>query len=156
MNGTQAARRAGYSERTACAIGSNLLSRVYIKNRINELNRPLVAEVLESIKVDKEWVVNASVKIAKNGMQEVLTPLKDKDGNEIYKMLDAKSASSAISLIADVLALKTTTTLNVEMTPKQLLEMVEARQALTTTHVEAPKLSGEVLNTLPSEGENND
>ena len=118
------------------------------------MNRPLVAEVLESIKVDKEWVVSAAVKIAKNGMQEVVTPLKDKDGNEVLKMLDSKSASSAISLIADVLAMKTTTNLNVEMSPKQLLEMVEARQALTTSHTEPPVLTGEDTLYLPSEGKN--
>ena len=155
-NGTQAAIRAGYSEKTAGAIGNKLLKKFEVKNRINELSRPIVAEVYEHVKIDKEWVVSAAVRIAKNGMQEILSPLKDKDGQTVYKMLDSRSASNALNLIADVLAMKTTTQLNVEMTPKQLLEMVEARQALTTSRAEAPKLSGEVLNTLPSEGENND
>ena len=161
-NGTQAAIRAGYSEKTACAIACKLLSKVYIKNRINELSRPLVAEVFEHVKVDKEWVINQAVRIVK-ACGQMLTlrnkqgePLIGDDGNPIRQPINPKAVNASLSLIADVLALKTTTQLNVEMTPKQLLEMVEARQALTTSHVEAPKLSGEVLNTLPSEGENND
>ena len=153
-NGTQAAIRAGYSEKTAGAIGNKLLKKFEVKNRINELSRPIVAEVYEHVKIDKEWVVSAAVRIAKNGMQEILTPLKDKDGLEVYKMLDARSASNSLNLIADVLAMKTTTQLNVEMSPKQLLEMVEARQALTTSHVETPVLTGEDTLYLSSEGKN--
>ena len=153
-NGTQAAIRSGYSAKTADRIGSSLLGKFEIKARINELSRPLVAEVYEHVKIDKEWVVSAAVRIAKNGMQEILTPLKDKDGLEVYKMLDARSASNSLNLIADVLAMKTTTQLNVEMSPKQLLEMVEARQALTTSHAEAPVLTGEDTLYLPSEGKN--
>lgn len=39
LNGTQAATRAGYSEKTANRIANQLLSKLDIKNRINELRK---------------------------------------------------------------------------------------------------------------------
>lgn len=133
-----------------------LLKKHEIKDRINKLTRPIIAEVYEHVKIDKEWVVSAAVRIAKNGMQEIITPLKDKDGNEVYKMLDSRSASNAISLIADVLAMKTTTQLNVNLTAQEVLAEVERRQALTTSHAETPILTGEDTLYLPQSGSGGD
>ena len=159
-SGTQAAIRAGYSEKTADRIGSALLSKIEIKNRINELSRPLVAEVFERVKIDKEWVVNQAVRIVK-ACGQMLTlrnkqgeALLDDEGKPIKQPVNPKAVNASLSLIADVLAMKTTTQLNVEMSPKQLLEMVEARQALTTSHTEPPVLTGEDTLYLPSEGKN--
>ena len=161
-NGTQAAIRAGYSEKTAGAIGNKLLKKFEVKNRINELSRPIVAEVYEHVKIDREWVINQAVRIVKSCGQMLTLrnkqgePLIGDDGQPIKQPINPKAVNASLSLIADVLALKTTTTLNVEITPKQVLEMVEARQALTTSRVEAPVLAGEDIKHLPLEGENND
>ena len=161
-NGTQAAIRAGYSEKTASAQGSQLLNLLKIKKRINQLSEPITARVVESVKIDREWIVNKAAVIVESCLQMFTlkdkqgNPVLDDNGNPIRQPINPKAVNASLSLIADVLALKTTTQLNVEMTPKQLLEMVEARRALTTTRVEAPILSGEDINTLPSEGKNND
>lgn len=161
-NGTQAAIRAGYSEKTACAIGCKLLSKVYIKNRINELSRPIVAEVFEAVKVDKEWVVNQAVKIVKACGQQITLrnkngdALLDDDGKPIKQPVNPKAVNASLSLIADVLAMKTTTQLNVNLTPQEVLAEVERRQALTTTHVEAPVLTGEDTLYLPKSGSGGD
>ena len=48
LNGTQAAIRAGYSEKTANRIASNLLSNVDIQNRIRELRNEYFNEAIAS------------------------------------------------------------------------------------------------------------
>lgn len=161
-NGTQAAIRAGYSEKTACAIGCKLLSKVYIKNRINELSRPIVAEVFEAVKVDKEWVINQAVKIVKACGQQITLrnkngdALLDDEGKPIKQPVNPKAVNASLSLIADVLAMKTTTNLNVNLTSQEVLAEVERRQALTTSHVEAPVLTGEDTLYLPQSGSGGD
>ena len=161
-NGTQAAIRAGYSEKTACAIGCKLLSKVYIKNRINELSRPIVAEVFEAVKVDKEWVINQAVKIVKACGQQITLRTKngdallDDDGNPIKQPVNPKAVNASLSLIADVLAMKTTTQLNVNLTAQEVLAEVERRQALTTSHAETPVLTGEDTLYLPQSGSGGD
>ena len=161
-NGTQAAIRAGYSEKTACAIGCKLLSKVYIKNRINELSRPIVAEVFEAVKVDKEWVINQAVKIVKACGQQITLRTKngdallDDEGKPIKQPVNPKAVNASLSLIADVLAMKTTTQLNVNLTAQEVLAEVERRQALTTSHVETPVLTGEDTLYLPKSGSGGD
>lgn len=161
-NGTQAAIRAGYSEKTACAIGCKLLSKVYIKNRINELSRPIVAEVFEAVKVDKEWVISQAVKIVKACGQQITLrnkqgdALLDDDGKPIKQPINPKAVNASLSLIADVLAMKTQTNLNVNLTAQEVLAEVERRQALTTSHVDIPVLTGEDTLYLPQSGSGGD
>lgn len=53
-NATQAAIRAGYSEKTAYAIGEQNLRKLEIKNRLDELRQPLQ----EATKLSQQWVLN--------------------------------------------------------------------------------------------------
>lgn len=53
-NATQAAIRAGYSEKTARATGSRLLTNVNIQARVSELQ----AETAKELKIDREWAIN--------------------------------------------------------------------------------------------------
>ena len=49
LNATQAAIRAGYSELTAYSIGSRLLKKVEIKNRVKELQEEFFRDRIMSI-----------------------------------------------------------------------------------------------------------
>lgn len=126
------------------------------------MNRPLVAEVYEKVKVDKEWVINQAVKIVKACGQQITLRTKngdallDDDGKPIKQPVNPKAVNASLSLIADVLAMKTTTQINVNLTPQEVLAEVERRQALTTTHVEAPVLTGEDIKYLPKSGSGGD
>lgn len=78
MNATQAAIRAGYSEKTAYSIGSELLKKPEIKNRIEELmaeiNEPTIAkaeEVLEYLtSVMRGEEKESSLRGVGNGVQK--------------------------------------------------------------------------------------
>jgi phage terminase small subunit len=54
LNATAAAKRAGYSEKTAYSIGQRLLKKVEVQARIEELQKQRSAKVL----LDAEWVLN--------------------------------------------------------------------------------------------------
>ena len=159
-NGTQAAIRAGYSEKTASAQGCQLLTLLKIKKRINELSEPITARVIESVKIDREWIVNKAAVIVESCIQMLTlkdkqgNPILDDEGNPIRQPINPKAVNASLSLIADVLALKTQTQINVNLTPQEVLAEVERRKALTTSHAEALILSGEVLEHLPLEGKN--
>lgn len=161
-NGTQAAIRAGYSEKTASVQGSQLLTLLKIKKRINELSEPITARVVESVKIDREWIVNKAAVIVESCLQ--MLTLKDKQGNPILddegkpirQPINPKAVNASLSLIADVLALKTQTQINVNLTPQEVLAEVERRQALTTSHVETPVLTGEDTLYLPKSGSGGD
>ena len=167
-NGTQAAINVGYSEKAAAAIGSRLLTMAKVKRRINELTKPIIEELREEVVIDRGWVVNQAVRIVKSCGQ--MLTLRNKagealigdDGQEIKQPINPKAVTQSLNLIADVLALKTETRLNVNLSAQEVLAEVlaevERRRALTTTHVEAPMLSGEDSLYLPknaSEGADN-
>ncbi|HHZ71241.1 MAG TPA: terminase small subunit, partial [Methylococcaceae bacterium] len=59
LNATQAAIRAGYSEKTAQKIGSENLSKPLIQARIAEL----MAERVDSIELDAKYVLKRLVEI---------------------------------------------------------------------------------------------
>ena len=58
-NATQAAIRAGYSEKTAASIGAENLKKPHIAKRIIELT----AELLESVKIDAAYVLDRLVEM---------------------------------------------------------------------------------------------
>lgn len=66
LNGTQAAIRAGYSEKTARQIAAENLSKPYILTRIEELQ----AERSKKLEIDAEWVLNRLVQISDRCMQQ--------------------------------------------------------------------------------------
>lgn len=81
LNATQAAIRAGYSEKSANKIASQLWSKLDIQQKIAEL----MQERSQRVKIDADWVLMAAKKIYDRCMQE--EPILDRDGNPI-KVVD--------------------------------------------------------------------
>ncbi|VEJ54617.1 terminase small subunit [Pragia fontium] len=73
LNATQAAIRAGYSEKTAQEQSSRLLSNVMIQSRIAELN----ADRLERVRIDADYVLNRLVEIDQMDVLDILTDSGD-------------------------------------------------------------------------------
>ncbi|MCW7764301.1 terminase small subunit [Photorhabdus luminescens] len=69
LNATQAAIRAGYSDKTANRIGSENLSKLDIQKRISELK----SERNEVVKVDAEYVLRRLVEIDQMDVLDILT-----------------------------------------------------------------------------------
>ena len=65
LNATQAAIRAGYSERTASAQGSRLLTNVNIRARIEELKKTRA----DRLNLDAYWVLKRLMDISDRAMQ---------------------------------------------------------------------------------------
>ena len=103
LNATQAAIRAGYSEKTARAIGSENLTKPDIQQRVAELNQ----ERLERVQIDADYVLRQSIKLHERCMQEV-EPLTDRRGEVITDErgrtvygFDAKGAAAALKLVGE-------------------------------------------------------
>lgn len=100
LNATQAAIRAGYSERTANEQGSQLLSKLSIRDRISEL----IQERNERNQVDADYVLRQAVKVHKRCMQEVRPKtlkgeqVYDENLNAVYEF-NASGALKALELI---------------------------------------------------------
>ena len=90
-NGTQAAIRAGYSEKTAQEQSSRLLSNVIIQERISELK----AEIRERNKLTADKVID---ELAKIGFMEI-TELFDDNGNIKDPSMLSDKAKAAVSSI---------------------------------------------------------
>ncbi|WP_440863077.1 terminase small subunit [Symbiopectobacterium purcellii] len=113
LNATQAAIRAGYSEKTARKIGSENLSKPDLTERIAELN----SERIQRVQVDADYVLRQAVKLHERCMQEV-EPITDRRGEEVNDHqgrtiyhFDAKGAAAALKLVGEhitVQAFKTT------------------------------------------------
>ncbi|ENE9916043.1 terminase small subunit, partial [Yersinia enterocolitica] len=67
LNATQAAIRAGYSEKTAQVQSSRLLSNVMVQQRVSEL----AAERNSRVGIDADYVLRQAVKLHERCMQEV-------------------------------------------------------------------------------------
>jgi len=61
---TEAAKTAGYSEKTACEQGSRLARNVQIKARIEELRHRGAEQAVAAIAIDRAWVIQKLVGIA--------------------------------------------------------------------------------------------
>lgn len=103
LNATQAAIRAGYSEKTARAIGCENLTKPDIQLRIAELNQ----ERMERVQIDADYVLRQAVKLHERCMQEVepITDrrgeeVKDEQGRKVYGF-DAKGAAAALKLVGE-------------------------------------------------------
>ncbi len=66
LNATQAAIRAGYSEKTAGAIGIENLTKPMIQARLAELMK----ERSERVQIDADWVLRQAVKVHERCMQQ--------------------------------------------------------------------------------------
>lgn len=98
-NATQAAIRAGYSEKTSYSIGQRLLKNVEVHTRIDERQKELSAKT----KLDQEWVMRKLEECVYKSMQA--EELKEWDyadkamvgtGEFVY---DSKGATKALELI---------------------------------------------------------
>ena len=102
LNATQAAIRAGYSAKTARAIGCENLAKPNIQEAIAKAK----LERSEATKIDAEWVLRQAVELHRRCMQEIRPALhpktrrqmKDGDGNLLFT-LNAAAASRALELI---------------------------------------------------------
>lgn len=103
LNATQAAIRAGYSEKTAKETGYENLTKPHIQELIAELNK----ERLERVQIDADYVLRQAVKLHERCMQEV-EPITDRRGEEITDEqgrtiygFDAKGAAAALKLVGE-------------------------------------------------------
>lgn len=100
LNATQAAIRAGYSEKTARQMASNQLSKVYIQERIAALSEARNKRV----QIDADYVLTQAVKLHERCMQEIKPEMingeevTDEWDNPVFKF-DANGAKGALEII---------------------------------------------------------
>jgi len=92
LNATQAAIRAGYSEKTAQAIGSENLTKPLIAERIQEYQK----EQKEKFSVSFEEKQRLLLKIAKYGMSESIAGGQGEMDNPELKQINPSSSVAAI------------------------------------------------------------
>ena len=73
-NGTQAAIRAGYSERTARTQAAQLLAKRNIQARVLELKRDLKAEIKERVVHDAAWLLDRLAEEAQADYNDLFDP----------------------------------------------------------------------------------
>lgn len=100
LNATQAAIRAGYSERTASRIGPQLLGKTCVREAIEKAQ----AKRARRVEVTQDYVINNLVEIVERTMQR--RPVTDRKGEQIIDeegravwCFDAKSANKALELL---------------------------------------------------------
>ncbi len=99
LNASAAARRAGYSAKSAEQQGSRLLSNAKVAARIAAAQR----ERAERLEVDADWVLAQLVEVAQRCLQHV-TPALGRDGKQMYDgdhavyRFDAQGANRALEL----------------------------------------------------------
>jgi len=109
LNATQAAIRAGYSKRTATAIGCENLTKPYILNRIASLK----AERIEEVKADANYVLNRLLEIDALDIVDIidengdLIPVKDwpkawRTSVNAIEIVQMKSTEDVISYLKKI------------------------------------------------------
>ena len=95
LNGTQAAIRAGYSEKTANRIASELLTKLDIQEYICELKK----KRSERVKYSQDELMRDILEVKNRCMQA--NPVLDKEGNEtgVWKF-DSNGANKALDMLA--------------------------------------------------------
>jgi len=93
LNATQAAIRAGYSERTAKSQGARLLTNVDIATRIQEL----MNKRSKRVEIDADWVLTQLKKVADRCMQEEAVMSGGEPTGEFK--FDSGGANKALELI---------------------------------------------------------
>lgn len=102
LSATAAARRAGYSAKTAHSCGPRLLANAGVAAAIATAMRARS----EATKIDAEWVLRQAVELHLRCMQEVKPalhpttrlPLRDEGGNSVFTF-NAAAAARALELI---------------------------------------------------------
>lgn len=123
FNATQAAVRAGYSERTAKECGYELLTKLHIQGRVAQLK----AKRCERTQIDADWVLRQAAEVHRRCMQ--IEPAKDADGK--YRgtfKFDASNANRALELVGkhvNVQAFKDTVRTEVAISHEEWLDSLE-------------------------------
>lgn len=101
FNGTQAAIRAGYSEKSANVIASKLLAKANIKARVNEL----IEDRKAALAVTTDFVIRNLKEVLGRCKQEIRPLLNkkgdqvmDEDGNPLF-VFDSRGANTALDLL---------------------------------------------------------
>jgi phage terminase small subunit len=105
LNATQAAIRAGYSRDTARSIGSENLSKPYLRTRISEMMRKRSEKLL----IDQEFVIQNLIEVSQRCLQAypvmVFDPVEKKmvqkgtdDGEPVWEF-DSSGAHRSLELI---------------------------------------------------------
>lgn len=84
LNGTQAAIRSGYSEKTSQAIATENLSKPLIQTRIAALQ----AELSKKVKITQEWVLNRFKEISDRCMTAVPVMVYDPESKSMIQKTD--------------------------------------------------------------------
>ena len=108
LNATQAAIRAGYSERTASRIGPQLLGKTCVREAIEKAQ----AKRARRVEVTQDYVIENLVEIVERSMQRA--PVLDRKGEQVTDeegravwTFDAKGANRALELLGKHLGIFT-------------------------------------------------
>lgn len=108
LNATQAAIRAGYSERTASRIGPQLLGKTWVREAIEKAQ----AKRARRVEVTQDYVLSNLVEIVERTMQRA--PVLDRKGEQVTDeegravwTFDAKGANRALELLGKHLGIFT-------------------------------------------------
>lgn len=108
LNATQAAIRAGYSERTAYSVGQRLLKNVEIQRAVAAAQ----AKRARRVEVTQDYVLSNLVEVVERTMQRA--PVLDRKGEQVTDeegravwMFDAKGANRALELLGKHLGIFT-------------------------------------------------
>lgn len=108
LNATQAAIRAGYSERTASRIGPQLLGKTCVREAIEKAQ----AKRARRVEVTQDYVLSNLVEVVERTMQRA--PVLDRKGEQVTDeegravwMFDAKGANRALELLGKHLGIFT-------------------------------------------------
>ena len=115
LNATQAAKRAGYSEKTANEQGCQLLAKLNIQEEISKLQ----AQIAKKTELNAEWVLNNLKEISERCMQKTpamkfnrtekcMEQVTDENGEGVWQF-DANGANRANELIGKHLGMFTKT-----------------------------------------------
>ena len=108
LNATQAAIRAGYSERTASRIGPQLLGKTCVREAIEKSQ----AKLARRVEVTQDYVLSNLVEVVERTMQRA--PVLDRKGEQVTDeegravwTFDAKGANRALELLGKHLGIFT-------------------------------------------------
>ena len=108
LNATQAAIRAGYSERTASRIGPQLLGKNWVREAIEKAQ----AKRARRVEVTQDYVLSNLVEVVERTMQRA--PVLDRKGEQVTDeegravwTFDAKGANRALELLGKHLGILT-------------------------------------------------
>lgn len=108
LNATQAAIRAGYSERTASRIGPQLLGKTWVREAIEKAQ----AKRARRVEVTQDYVLSNLVEVVERTMQRA--PVLDRKGEQATDeegravwTFDAKGANRALELLGKHLGIFT-------------------------------------------------